>query len=135
MTKVGFIGLGSQGGPMARRIVESGFPLTMWARRPESLEPYADTAASVASTPAEVGAASDVVGICVVGDADVEDVLLRPDGVLAGMPAGGVVAIHSTIHPDTCCAGRRAGGCDAASASSTRRSAGEAAQRRSESSS
>jgi 3-hydroxyisobutyrate dehydrogenase len=102
MTKVGFIGLGSQGGPMARRIVESGFPLTVWARRPESLEPYADTAASVASTPAEVGAASEVVGICVVADADVEDVLLGPDGVLAGMPAGGVVAIHSTIHPDTC---------------------------------
>ena len=45
-TRVGFIGLGSQGGPMARRIVESGYPLTIWARRPESLEPYADTAAA-----------------------------------------------------------------------------------------
>ena len=43
--RVGFIGLGSQGGPMARRIVESGYELTLWARRPESLEPYADTAA------------------------------------------------------------------------------------------
>lgn len=31
---VGFIGLGSQGGPMARRIAEAGFPLTLWARRP-----------------------------------------------------------------------------------------------------
>jgi 3-hydroxyisobutyrate dehydrogenase len=100
--RVGFIGLGSQGGPMARRIVEEGYPLTVWARRPESIEPFADTAASVASTPAELGAASDVVGICVVADADVEDVLLRPDGVLAGMSEGGVVAIHSTIHPDTC---------------------------------
>jgi 3-hydroxyisobutyrate dehydrogenase len=87
---------------MARRIVESGLPLTIWARRRESVEPYADTAASVASTPAELGAASDVVGICVMGDDDVEDVLVRADGVLAGMKAGGVVAIHSTIHPDTC---------------------------------
>lgn len=102
MTRVGFIGLGSQGGPIARRVVDSGFPLTLWARRPESLDPYTDTAALTASTPAELGAASDVVGICVVGDADVEDVLLRPDGVLAGMASGGVVAIHSTIHPDTC---------------------------------
>src|SRR5438093_3735174 len=102
MTRVGFIGLGSQGGPMARRIVEGGFPLTIWARRPELVEPFADTPASVASTPAELGAASDVVGICVMGDADVEDVLLRDDGVLLGMAAGGVVAIHSTIHPDTC---------------------------------
>ena len=102
MTKAGFIGLGSQGGPMARRIVDSGVPLTMWARRPESLEPYAETAASFASTPAELGAASDVVGICVMGDADVEDVLLRDDGVLQGMAAGAAVMIHSTIHPGTC---------------------------------
>jgi len=87
---------------MARRLVDSGHPLTIWARRPATLEPFSDTAASVAATPAEVGAASDVVGICVMGDSDVEDVLLRPDGVLEGMAPGGVVAIHSTVHPDTC---------------------------------
>jgi 3-hydroxyisobutyrate dehydrogenase-like beta-hydroxyacid dehydrogenase len=102
MTRVGFIGLGSQGAPMARRIVEAGLPLTLWARRPPSLEPFEDSAALVASTPAELGAACDVVGICVVADADVEDVVLRPDGVLAGMAPGGVVAVHSTVHPDTC---------------------------------
>ncbi len=44
--RVGFIGLGSQGGPMARRIVDAGYATTLWARRPESLEPFADTAAS-----------------------------------------------------------------------------------------
>ncbi len=87
---------------MARRIVDEGFPLTLWARRPGSLAPFADSAASVAATPALLGAASDVVGICVVADADVEAVLLGPDGVLAGMSAGGVIAIHSTVHPDTC---------------------------------
>jgi 3-hydroxyisobutyrate dehydrogenase len=102
VTRVGFIGLGSQGGPMARRIVESGFPLSLWARRSVSLEPYADTGATVASTPAELGGASDVVGICVVADADVEDVVLGDDGVLAGMAPGGVIAVHSTVHPDTC---------------------------------
>ncbi|MFD0689639.1 NAD(P)-dependent oxidoreductase [Actinomadura fibrosa] len=102
MTRVGFIGLGSQGGPMARRIAQERHDLTIWARRPASTAPFADTAASVAPTPADLGAASDVVGVCVVADADVEDVLLRPDGVLAGMSPGGVVAIHSTVHPDTC---------------------------------
>lgn len=102
MTKVGFIGLGSQGAPMARRIVEGGFPLAIWARRPESLEPFADTDAVPVASPAEVGAASEIVGICVWSDSDVEDVLLRDDGVLAGMKAGGIVAIHSTIHPDNC---------------------------------
>jgi 3-hydroxyisobutyrate dehydrogenase-like beta-hydroxyacid dehydrogenase len=101
-TRVGFIGVGSQGGPMARRIVEEGFPLTLWARRPASLDPYSDTDAVIAATPAELGAASDVVGICVVADTDVEDVLRRDDGVLAGMAPGGVIAIHATIHPDTC---------------------------------
>ena len=45
-TKVGFIGLGSQGGPMARRIVEEGYPLTIWARSPATLEPFRDTAAT-----------------------------------------------------------------------------------------
>lgn len=100
--RVGFVGLGSQGGPMARRIVEEGYPLTLWARRPATLEPFAGTGARVAATPAELGAASDVVGVCVVADSDVEDVLLRPDGLLAGMAPGGVVAIHSTVHPDTC---------------------------------
>jgi 3-hydroxyisobutyrate dehydrogenase len=87
---------------MARRIANSGFELTLWARRPETLEPYADTPATRADSPAALGRASDVVGICVVGDADVEEVLLGDDGVLQGMCAGGVVAIHSTIHPDTC---------------------------------
>jgi 3-hydroxyisobutyrate dehydrogenase len=102
VTTVGFIGLGSQGAPMARRIVEGGYPLTLWARRPESVEPYRDTAATIAATPAALGAASDLVGICVVSDSDVEDVVLRPDGVLAGLSPGAIVAIHSTIHPDTC---------------------------------
>lgn len=100
--RVGFIGLGSQGGPMARRIVEEGYETTLWARRPTSLEPYADTAAKSAATPAELGAASDLVCLCVVGDDDVRQVLEGEQGVLAGMRSGGVVAIHSTVHPDTC---------------------------------
>jgi 3-hydroxyisobutyrate dehydrogenase-like beta-hydroxyacid dehydrogenase len=99
--RVGFIGLGSQGGPMARRIVEAGYETTLWARRPASLEPYADTAARTAATPAELAAASDLIGVCVIADADVEQVLTGPDGVFAGLRPGSVVAVHSTIHPDT----------------------------------
>lgn len=102
MIRVGFIGLGSQGAPMARRIVEEGFPTTLWARRPESLAPYADTAAKTAATPAELGAASDVVCLCVVADDDVRAVVTGENGVLAGMAEGGVIVIHSTVHPDTC---------------------------------
>jgi 3-hydroxyisobutyrate dehydrogenase-like beta-hydroxyacid dehydrogenase len=102
MLRVGFIGLGSQGAPMARRVVDEGYPLTIWGRRAASVEPFRETAATVASTPAEVGAASDVVGICVVADTDVEQVVDGPDGVLAGLSPGGILAIHATVHPGTC---------------------------------
>jgi len=102
VTRVGFIGLGSQGAPMARRIVDAGYQTTLWARRAESLEPFADTPAAIAATPAELGEAVDIVGICVVDDAGVDAVLRGPDGVLATLAAGSVVIVHSTVHPDTC---------------------------------
>jgi 3-hydroxyisobutyrate dehydrogenase len=102
LMRVGFIGLGSQGGPMARRIIGAGYPVTLWARRPATLEPFADTSAKVSGSPAELAAASDLVCICVVSDADVEEVLAGEGGVLAGLGPGGVVAVHSTVHPYTC---------------------------------
>ena len=101
MTRVGFVGLGSQGAPMAQRIVDAGHPTTLWARRPESLQPFADTPAVVASSPAELGAASDVLCVCVVDDAGVDEVLRGPEGALSTMADGGVVVVHSTVHPTT----------------------------------
>jgi 3-hydroxyisobutyrate dehydrogenase len=100
--KVGFIGLGSQGGPMARRIVEGGFGTTLWARRPASLEPFADTPAEIATSPAELAAASDLVCLCVVGEADIEEIANGEQGLLAGLQPGSVIAVHSTVHPNTC---------------------------------
>jgi len=96
---VGFVGLGSQGGPMARRIVDAGFPLLLWARRPEALEPYRDTAAQRVQGLAELGARSDHVGVCVVDDAGVREIV---GAILPTMRAGSRIAIHSTVHPDTC---------------------------------
>jgi len=100
--RVGFIGLGSQGAPMARRIVDAGYATTLWARRSATLEPFEGTAAKVAGSPAELAAASDLVCICVLADADVEDVVSGPGGILDGLAPGGVIAVHSTVHPDTC---------------------------------
>ncbi|GAB2832047.1 NAD(P)-dependent oxidoreductase [Actinocorallia aurea] len=96
---VGFIGLGSQGAPMARRIIEAGFPTTLWARRQETLEPFAGTGATVAASPTEVGAAVDLACVCVLDDAGVEEIVA---GLLASMRPGGVIAVHSTVHPETC---------------------------------
>jgi 3-hydroxyisobutyrate dehydrogenase-like beta-hydroxyacid dehydrogenase len=99
---IGFIGLGSQGGPMARRIIEAGYPTTLWARRPATVEQFADTPAKVAASPAELAAESDLVCLCVVGDADVEEITCGEHGVLAGLQPGSVIAVHSTVHPNTC---------------------------------
>ena len=100
--RVGFIGLGSQGGPMARRIVEDGIPTVLWARRQETLDGYSDTAAEFASSPADLAARVDIACVCVVDDAGVEEVVAGADGLLSAMAPGGVVAVHSTVHPETC---------------------------------
>ncbi|MDX3247573.1 NAD(P)-dependent oxidoreductase [Streptomyces sp. ME18-1-4] len=100
--RVGFIGLGSQGAPMARRIIAAGHETTLWARRPATLLPFSGSGAKTAASPAELATVSDLVCLCVVDDADVEQVVTGPDGVLAGLRMGGVIAIHSTVHPDTC---------------------------------
>ena len=99
--RVGFIGLGDQGGPMARRIVDSGIDTTLWARREATLEPFRDSDAQYAESPAELAAASDLVAICVFDDAGVDDVLHGERGVFAGIEQGATIAIHSTVHPTT----------------------------------
>ncbi|MDB5968667.1 MAG: NAD-binding of NADP-dependent 3-hydroxyisobutyrate dehydrogenase family protein [Hydrocarboniphaga sp.] len=97
--KCGFIGLGSQGGSMARRMIDAGYPVTLWARRPESLQPYADTSAKTAASIAELGAQAEHVGICVVDDAGVQQVC---DELIPAMQPGGCIVIHSTVHPQRC---------------------------------
>jgi 3-hydroxyisobutyrate dehydrogenase-like beta-hydroxyacid dehydrogenase len=97
MNHIGFIGLGDMGGAIARRIIDAGFSTTLWARRETSYEQFKDLGFGRASTPAQLGAQSDLVGVCVFADDDVRAVLLGPDGVFAGMRPGGIVLIHSTI--------------------------------------
>lgn len=97
--RAGFIGLGDQGGPMARRLVESGIPTTVWARRAEVATAYEERGAAVAASPAELGAASDVVAVCVFDAAGVEEVLFGPDGVADGLRQGGTILVHSTVSP------------------------------------
>lgn len=95
----GFIGLGSQGAPMARRMIDAGFETLLWARRAASLAPYHNTGARFAASIEELGRAADHVGLCVVNDDDVREMA---GCLLPVMHPGAVLAIHSTIHPDTC---------------------------------
>jgi 3-hydroxyisobutyrate dehydrogenase len=95
---VGFIGLGSQGAPMARRIIDSGYPLVLWARRPEALAPFAGTAFEAAASVAELAGRVMHVGVCVLDDAGVREIC---DELIPAMRPGSRIAIHSTVHPST----------------------------------
>lgn len=95
--KVGFIGLGVMGRPMALHLQRAGHELHVWARNPQSA---AGLPASVHATPAELGAACDVVFTVVTSSRDVEDVALGEQGLIHGMARGSVLIDCSTIAPD-----------------------------------
>jgi 3-hydroxyisobutyrate dehydrogenase len=98
---IGFIGVGSMGTRIVTLMLEAGHHLTLWGRRTASLEPFAGRT-DMARSPAEVGDAAELVGVCVWDEHDVDEVLLGEKGVFAGMRPGGIVAVHSTISPAAC---------------------------------
>jgi 3-hydroxyisobutyrate dehydrogenase-like beta-hydroxyacid dehydrogenase len=100
-TKVGFIGLGRMGKPMAVNVLTAGFALTVYDLRQETVRELTELGAQGASSPREVAEAADLIAIVVVDDAQVEAVLCGADGVLAGARAGTIAAIHSTVLPCT----------------------------------
>jgi 3-hydroxyisobutyrate dehydrogenase len=97
MARIGFVGLGVMGFPMAGHLVKAGHEVTVFNRNPARAQAWTEafTGKSVA-TPREVGAACDVVMLCVGNDNDVRSVMTGPDGVLAGIAAGGIVVDHTT---------------------------------------
>ncbi len=99
--RVGFIGLGNIGKPMARRLVDWPGGLTVCDAVAATTESFAVRGAHVAATPAEVANRSDVVCIMVRDDAQVTEVIAGEAGILATAAPGTVVAIHSTVEADT----------------------------------
>jgi len=97
MARIGFVGLGVMGFPMAGHLMKAGHEVTVFNRNPARAQAWTEafTGTSVA-TPREVGAACDVVMLCVGNDNDVRSVMTGPDGVLAGIAAGGIVVDHTT---------------------------------------
>jgi len=100
--RIGFIGLGDIGGPMAENIARHRWPLTLYARRPVSLERFRQLPITIATTPRAVGAASDILCICVVDEAQVLDVLFGQAGAVEGLQTDSVVLLHSTLAPEAC---------------------------------
>lgn len=97
--RIGFIGLGIMGRPMARHLLEAGFPLTVHSRSPGPVDELAEAGASRAGSPAEVGVASDVVVTMLPDTRDVELVLFGENGLAAGTREGSLVIDMSTISP------------------------------------
>lgn len=95
--KIGFIGLGVMGRPMAMHLQRAGHELLVWARRPESL---ADLPASQCATPAALGRSCAVVFTMVTSSADVERLAFGKDGLSEGMAADSVLVDCSTIAPE-----------------------------------
>jgi 3-hydroxyisobutyrate dehydrogenase-like beta-hydroxyacid dehydrogenase len=98
--RVGFVGLGIMGSRMAANVRRAGYELTVFNRTRERAEAFAaEHGATVAGTPAEVGAASDVVITMVVDGAQVDAVLLGEDGVATRAGGGTLCVDMSTIAP------------------------------------
>ena len=95
--KVGFIGLGVMGRPMALHLAQAGHALHVWARRPHST---VGLPAQVHATPAALGAACEVVFTMVTSSADVQAVVLGEEGLVQGLAADSIVVDCSTIAPD-----------------------------------
>ncbi len=97
--KVGFIGLGLMGRPMALNLMKAGLEVRVWSRRRESMQPLLDAGAGDASGPAALAGWAEVV-ISMVADApDVEQVALGVGGVAEGASAGLIFVDMSTIAP------------------------------------
>ena len=101
MIKVGFIGLGEQGKPMAVNLAKNGFDLMVHDLRREPVDELIAMGGKVAKSPREVAARSEVIEVAVVDDAQVEAVVMGEDGIIAGARTGSIIAIHSTIRPAT----------------------------------
>ena len=97
--RVGFIGLGNIGAPMARRLVSVFAGASVYDAVPAAMAAFEGEVGS-ASSPAVLGETAECVAICVRDDGDVRAVVDGEDGLLRTM-RGGVIAIHSTVRPAT----------------------------------
>jgi 3-hydroxyisobutyrate dehydrogenase len=97
--KVGFIGLGSMGAPIARRLARSGFEVTGCDIAPEMLKAFDEPATKRSSDPLATARESDMLGICVRTDEQLE-ALVDGGKLFEALGEGGIVILHSTVSPE-----------------------------------
>ncbi|GAB17407.1 putative oxidoreductase [Gordonia effusa NBRC 100432] len=98
VVRLGYVGLGNIGGPMAQKLATGNTPLTVFDLDEAAVSTVVEAGASAATSLANLGANTDIISVCVVNDAQVRTVV---DGLLTAAPPGTIIAIHSTISPDT----------------------------------
>ena len=97
--KVGFIGLGGMGKPVAGNIIDAGFEVTINDLRDAPVKELVQRGATQADSAREVAAASDIVLVSLASNQASEEVALGPDGALAGAKPGDIYIDTSTISP------------------------------------
>jgi 3-hydroxyisobutyrate dehydrogenase-like beta-hydroxyacid dehydrogenase len=106
MQKVGFIGLGRVGAPLAHNVLKAGFDLKVYNRSTEKMKPLIDAGASGTSSAKEASTDVDLVFSCLMDDQSMFDFTLGDEGILAGIKPGGIHVGMATISPG--CAARLA---------------------------
>src|ERR1700740_2821195 len=97
--KVALIGLGLMGSGMAGRLLDAGFPLTVYNRTAAKAQPFVERGAKLAKSPAEAASGAEVI-LSMVADDDISrEVWLGPDGALAAAAPPSVLVESSTVTP------------------------------------
>ncbi len=100
-SRLGFVGIGYMGRPIARRLLESGFKLTAYDRDPSKAEELIRYGGAVAQSASELSSSCNVVLSCLPSDEAVLNIYSGPDGVFANAHGGSVVIDLSTVYPET----------------------------------
>jgi 3-hydroxyisobutyrate dehydrogenase-like beta-hydroxyacid dehydrogenase len=99
VSTIAFLGLGRMGAPMARRVLDAGYDLTVWNRTPGRVQPLLAAGATGARTPAEAAAGADIVLTMLATPRAVEEVIFGPDGAAEGIKPQACLVEMSTIGP------------------------------------
>jgi 2-hydroxy-3-oxopropionate reductase len=97
MERIGFIGLGIMGRPMTRNLLQAGYPVTVFNRRPDPMTELAAVGASIARSPQDLAEQVDVIISCVSDSPDVEAIVLGDAGIIHGVRSGMLYIDMSTI--------------------------------------
>lgn len=100
--RIGFIGIGNLGMPMAVKVVQAGFDLTVYDLRTDAVDVMVRLGAKRARSAGELAQTCDIIELMVVNAEQVEDTCLSPTGILASARPQTVVVIHSTVGPAVC---------------------------------